>query len=607
MHDLPFDIASLRAAYGNGATPEGVVREVYRRIADQGDGGIFIHLADENCALETARALPTSPSPDMPLWGIPFAVKDNIDVAGMATTAACPAFSYRPVHDSQCVARLRRSGAIPLGKTNLDQFATGLVGVRSPFPPPLNALDPTIVPGGSSSGSAVAVACGLVSFALGTDTAGSGRVPAALNNVVGIKPSLGLVSGRGVVPACRTLDTVSVFALGVEDAWQVLQAMAAFDPSDAYARSLPLHPLAPSAAGRRVGVPARRHRHFFGDSRQAASFEDSLAEIEALGCELVEIDFEPFFEVGRLLYDGPWVAERFTVVEALLRTMPDAIHPVTRQVIEMADGISAADAFRAIHRLAELKRDTAEAMSGTDMLCVPSIPTFCSLGDIARDPIAANARLGTYTQFVNLLDLCGVTVPMAPRSDGRPGSVTLLAPAGQDHVAGGLAAQLHAAAGVSCGATAWPVPLVNRHPPQAGGDEITIAVVGAHMTGLPLNHELTDRGGRLLRRDTTAPCYRLYALPGGPPHKPGLLRAADGAAIDLEIWAMPEGRMGGFMRNVPQPLAIGTLTLASGEEVKGFLCESNALDDALEITRHGGWRGYLASLGDEARRPDTVA
>jgi len=597
MMRLPFDLASLRAAYLAGASPVDVVEEVYRRIAVLDDPGVFIHLLPKAEVAAAAAALPPfGEAVEMPLWGVPFAIKDNIDLAGAPTTAGCPDFTYTASADAHCVARLRRAGALVVGKTNLDQFATGLVGVRSPYPVPRNAIDPQIVPGGSSSGSAVAVAAGLVSFALGTDTAGSGRVPAALNNIVGLKPSLGLISCSGVVPACRSLDTVSVFALGVGDAHAVLAAAAGFDPADPYSRALPVRPVGAPPAAPRVGVPDAASRRFFGDAAQEASFRATLEAIAGRGGEIVELDFEPFYAVAELLYDGPWVAERYAAVEPLMRERPEVLHPVTRQVIARAEGFSAVDAFRGAYRLAALKQRLAPVLAAVDLLCVPSIPTFYSRADLAADPLTPNSRLGTYTNFVNLLDLCGIAVPTAPRADGRPGGVTLLAAAGRDNEVAALAQDLHERSGVACGATGWRVPSGPRsEPAEAVPGEMALAVLGAHMSGLPLNRDLAGRGGRFLRRARTAPCYRLYALPGGPPQRPGLVRHDQGAAIELEVWALPEAAVGGFMATIAAPLGIGTLQLEDGSTVKGFLCEAIAARDAADITVHGGWRAYLAA------------
>lgn len=504
LTELSFDIAALRAAYAAGATPQAVIAEVYRRIEAAGDPGIFISLRDEADVAAEAGALPAFDAEKTPLWGIPFAIKDNIDLAGTPTTAACPAYTYQPETDAFAVAALKAAGAIPIGKTNLDQFAAGLVGVRSPYPIPKNAIDPEIVPGGSSAGSAVAVARGLVTFALGTDTAGSGRVPAALNNIVGLKPTLGALSNTGVVPACRTLDTISVFALTVPDAWAAFSAAAKYDAADAYARKVPVPPLAPPPPVMRIGVPDAATREFFGDTVQANSFGAALDRLTAAGATVVEIDFTPFYEVAKLLYEGAWVAERLSVIDDLLAEEPDAVHPVTREIIGGGANLSAVDAFRGIYRLAELKRKAEPLLDQVDLLCVPTIPTFYSVEDLVADPIGPNSRFGTYTNFVNLMDLCGIAVPTGPRSDGRPGSVTLLARAGQDAAAAAIADQVHRCAGESLGATGHSLP--PAAPPSAGPlpHEVAIAAVGAHMSGLPLNHELTSRGDPARPRRFTA-------------------------------------------------------------------------------------------------------
>ncbi len=592
-----FDFATLGAAYAHGLTPEALVAEVYRRIADCGDRGIFLYLRPEAEVRAEARAL-GAPDPSQPLWGIPFAIKDNIDLGGAPTTAACPAFAYDASADAFAVAELRRAGALLIGKTNLDQFATGLVGVRSPFPPPLNAIDPEIVPGGSSSGSAVAVARGLVSFALGTDTAGSGRVPAALNNIVGLKPTLGALSNTGVVPACRTLDTLSVFALTVPDAYAAFRVAAAYDPADAYSRAIPAPDLGLPPAALTVGVPDAATREFFGDAAHAAMFGAALARLKALGHTVREIDFTPFYEVAKMLYEGAWVAERMTVVETLMREQPDALHPVTRKIIGAADRLSAADAFRGFYRLADLRRAAAPALASVDLLCVPTIPTFYSVADLEADPVTPNSRLGTYTNFVNLLDMCGIAVPTAARADGRPGSVTFLARAGQDGLVAALAREVHEDARTTLGATGAPLPEAPAPAPCPLASEMVIAAVGAHMSGLPLNHELTARGGRFLETAATSADYRLYALAGGPPARPGLVRVeAGGARIALELWALPLDQVGGFMAGIPAPLGIGTLRLSDGRAVKGFLAEAAGVAGGQDISALGGWRAYLAANG----------
>ncbi len=592
---LSFDIASIHAAYASGLSPAEVIAEAHSRIAAAEDPAIFIALQPQEASKAEAHALPPFDPSRYPLWGIPFAVKDNIDVSGLPTTAACPAYAYTPDRDAFVVARLRAAGAIPLGKTNLDQFATGLVGVRSPYGVPKNSIDPAIVPGGSSSGSAVAVARGIVTFALGTDTAGSGRVPAALNNIVGLKPSLGALSATGVVPACRTLDTISIFALTVPDAWAAFRAACAFDPADAFSRALPAPPLSAAPPVVTVGVPDADSREFFGDEAQADSFDAALSRLAALGARIVEIDFTPFFDVAKMLYEGAWIAERMTVVEDLLRRDPDALHPVTAKIVGAADGLSAADAFRGIYRLADLRRRAEALMAGTDLLCVPSIPTFYSLADLEADPVGPNSRLGTYTNFVNLMDLCGIAVPTGPRRDGRPGSVTLLARAGQDAAAASLALAVQRDADASMGATGRPLPAMPVPPVTPRPGEIAVALVGAHMSGLPLNRQITDAGGRFLEERRTSPDYRLHALAGGPPERPGLLRVSEGgASIAVEVWAMTAPALGALLAEVPSPLGLGRVRLDDGRTVTGFLVEAAGLDGATDITAHGGWRAYLS-------------
>jgi len=596
MHSTPFDFISLRRAYESGTSPQDIVLECFRRIGEIGDPGIFISLRDQGVVFAEAEALGKHDPASKPLWGIPFAVKDNIDAAGMPTTAACPDFEHVAHEDAFCVRRLREAGALLIGKTNLDQFATGLVGVRSPYPIPKNAIDPEIVPGGSSSGSAVAVAHGIVGFALGTDTAGSGRVPAALNNIVGLKPTLGALSASGVVPACRTLDTVSVFALTVDDAYAAYRAAAGYDDKDAYSKDIRVSDIANLPRGLVVGVPDANTIEFFGDTDQAASFSHTLALLKNDGVEIVELDFTPLYRIAEMLYEGAWVAERYAAIRNIVETRPDGLHPVTRQIISAANRLSAADAFDGIYRLQDLKRLAGPMIDGVDLLCVPTIPTFYTVSDLEADPIGPNSRLGTYTNFVNLLDLCGLAVPTAARGDGRPGGVTLLAAAGHDALIASLGARLHCAAGVALGATGWRQhPLPDRNP-RPLSSEIAVAMVGAHMSGLPLNGDVTRLGGRYLYASKTAPSYRFYSLAGGPPKRPGLVRAENGASIALEVWALPEDQFGAFMKGIPQPLSIGTIDLADGSQANGFLCEPAGLEGAEDITACGGWRAYLQQV-----------
>jgi allophanate hydrolase len=594
-------IASLHAAYTAGATVETVLTEIYARIRAADDPGIFITLVDEEAARRAAQQLGAFDPAAKPLWGIPFAVKDNIDVADLPTTAACPAFAYEARETAFAVQRLLDAGAILIGKTNLDQFATGLVGVRSPYPAPRNAINAAYVPGGSSSGSAVAVARGLVSFALGTDTAGSGRVPAGLNNIVGLKPSLGSVSSRGVVPACRTLDTISVFAGTVADADAAFRAMASYDPADAYCRALPV-PAQPGALPPtlRIGVPDAAGRRFGGDALSEAAFDASLADlIHALGGKApAGVDLTPLFDVANLLYSGPWVAERYQAIRSVIEQSPNVLHPTTREIIAGATSVSGADTFAGIYRLAELRRKAEALWQSIDVLVVPTYPRPCTVVDLEADPIGPNSELGTYTNFVNLLDLCALAVPGRWRSDGFPSGITLIAPRGRDGLLATVGAKLHAAADLNIGASETRVPAAQDGVPRAAAGEIELAVVGAHLSGMPLNRELTESCARFLRAGTTTESYKLFALPGGPPRRPGLLRVADseGSAIAVEVWALSPEALGSFMAGVPSPLGIGTAFLSDGTTPKGFIVEAEGLKGAVDISHFGGWRAYMASL-----------
>jgi allophanate hydrolase len=595
-------IAALHAGYRAGLGVEAVLAEVRARIEAADDPGIFISLVSGQRAREAARRLGSFDPAAKPLWGVPFAVKDNIDVAGLPTTAACPAYAYKARKTAFCVQRLLDAGAVLVGKTNLDQFATGLVGVRTPYPVPRNAMDPVYVPGGSSSGSAVAVARGIVAFALGTDTAGSGRVPAGLNNVVGLKPSLGSVSAHGVVPACRTLDTVSVFAGTVADADAVFRVMAGYDAGDAYARTLAVAPQ-PGALppGLRVGVPDARSRRFGGDAQSRRAFDAALADLERVlgGGKADAVDMSVLFEAAGLLYSGPWVAERYQAIRAFIEATPDALHPTTRRIIAGAAAFSAADAFAGFYRLAELERAAEAIWERIDVLLVPTYPRPRTVADLEADPIGPNSELGTYTNFVNLLDLCALAVPSRRRKDGFASGITLIAPRGRDGLIAALGARLHAAAGGTIGATDAPVPAACGGLATAAPGEIEVAVVGAHLSGMPLNGDLASCNARFLRAARTTGDYRLYALEGGPPFRPGLMRVADGTgtAIAAEVWAVPASAFGGFIAGIPAPLGIGTTRLADGTAPKGFIVEAQGLEGARDISSLGGWREYMASLG----------
>ncbi len=459
-------VAAILKAHRSGAlTPADTVARSFARIRAHNDPAAFISLRPEAEAVAEARALAGKRNKkNLPLYGVPVAIKDNIDVAGLPTTAACPAFAYQPARDATCVARLRAAGAIVIGKTNLDQFATGLNGTRSPYGTPRNAFKPGLVPGGSSSGSAVAVAAGLVPIALGTDTAGSGRVPAMLNNIVGLKPSLGSVSNYGVVPACRTLDCVSVFALTVDDAWAAFGAMAGADANDAFSRELPIGKLNAAAARLRLGVPAPGARVFFNDKLAAAGYEAAIERIERLGATVAEIDIEPFYETARLLYDGPWVAERLVATRSLLASQPEAMHPITREIIVGANRMTAADTFAAFYKLEALRRVADHVFKQVDALLLPTAPTVYTVDQMLADPIQLNSRLGTYTNFVNLLDLCALALPASVRQDGSPFGITLIAPRGADARLASLGRVFHADAGLPLGALTikLPAPKIKR-------------------------------------------------------------------------------------------------------------------------------------------------
>jgi allophanate hydrolase len=590
-------LTSLLNAHLAGETtiPE-TIAAAYARHRAHGDAAIFIALRPESEVLAEAERLQAEGPLGRKLWGIPIAVKDNIDAVGLPTTAACPAFAYEPERDASAVARLREAGAIIIGKTNLDQFATGLNGTRSPYGVPLNTLRADLVPGGSSSGSASVVAAGIVPVALGTDTAGSGRVPAGLQNLVGLKPSLGLVPTAGVVPACRTLDCVSVFALTVEDAWTVLEVIAGPDATDPFSRKAPLGQPGAEPPKSRIAVPRAEDLDFAGDAGAAASFALAVERAKALGAEIVPVDMAPLYETALLLYEGPWVAERYLAIRGLLEKDPGAILPVIRTVIAGEPLQDAAATFAARYRVAELSLAAKAALKGIDALMVPTAPRPVTLAEMAADPVGMNSLLGRYTNFVNLLDMCALAIPVSLAADGTAAGVTLIAPSGQDALLAGLGRALHEAARLPLGATGLPYPPAVPLPVRAAPTAIEIAVVGAHLSGMPLNGELTSLGGTFLRATTTTLDYRLFALPGGPPARPGLIRVGEGgAAIALEVWSLPPEGFGRFVAGIPSPLGIGTLALADGTRVKGFLCETIATEAARDVTAFGGWRAFVAA------------
>ncbi|HZZ11861.1 MAG TPA: allophanate hydrolase [Paraburkholderia sp.] len=605
----PLSIRVLRESYAaRQLTPSEVVASVLARIDASQRPEVWIcrvpaaHLQARAGLLEALLAQHGDALFErLPLFGVPFAVKDNIDVAGLPTTAACAPFGTTPDASAFAVQRLIEAGAILIGKTNLDQFATGLVGTRSPYGAVRHAEFPERVSGGSSSGSAIAVSAGCVAFSLGTDTAGSGRVPAGFNGIVGLKPSLGLVSKRGVVPACRSLDTISVFANDVDDAWRVLNEIAAFDPLDGYSRKVPSLGLLRAAP--RIGVPAQLN--FYGDAAANDAFTAALDMLSTrLALETQPIDFEPLAQVSALLYDGPWVAERRAALGDFFTTHREAIDPVVATVIGKADHFSAADAFNGQYALADLKRHAEQLFDTIDILIVPTAPTHPLIADVQANPVELNSQLGLYTNFVNLLDLCALAVPCRRRHDGLPAGVTLIAPSGADRRLAELGARIQAvfadettATPITASASRAPVafdPLPFQEP------TVALSVVGAHLRGQPLNWQLQEAGARFLEATRTASMYRLYALANTTPPKPGLVRATaqHGQSIAVEVWDVPLRSFGRFVMDVPAPLGIGTVQLADGRAVKGFICEPAAVgadSGATEITAFGGWLAWLGS------------
>ena len=563
-----------------------VMEETLARLAayDAHQPQVWISRADPAALRAAAQAVDArvAAGERLPLAGVPYAAKDNIDVLGLETTAACPAFAYQPERSATVIERLEAAGAICVGKTNLDQFATGLVGTRSPYGIPRNAYNRDYVSGGSSSGSAVAVAAGLVGFALGTDTAGSGRVPAAFNHLVGLKPSKGRWSTRGLVPACRTLDCITVFTDALGDAALVDDVLAGFDAEDAWSRPARDVPLAGS---RRIGVPRREQRQFFGDVQAEYLYEGALAAL-AQEAELVEIDIAPLLEAARLLYGGPWVAERTAAILPLLESNPLAIDPVVREVIAPGSTMLATELWNGIYRLAELARG-AEALWGeVDALAFPTTGTTYRVAELLEAPVALNSNLGLYTNFVNLLDMAAIAIPAGVKSNSTGFGITFIGPA---HTDKGLIALAGAYLSVAALDPLPPLDLGDRM------DTVKLAVVGAHLEGMPLHWQLTSRNATFIGANTTAPNYRLYAMADSVPPKPALVHSEEGAAIALEVYELDLASFGSFVAEVPPPLAIGTVTLADGSSVKGFVAEPRALTGAEDITHLGGWRAYIAS------------
>lgn len=586
---MNLQLDALRQAYRNGdTTPRRLLLALRDKAAALNpDYHLFIHLLSVEELEPYLAALDGRNLDSLPLYGVPFAIKDNIDLAGIPTTAACPAFAYVPERSATIVEQLLALGAIPLGKTNLDQFATGLNGSRSPYGVCPNSVLPEYPSGGSSAGSSLAVALGVASFALGTDTAGSGRVPAALNNLVGLKASKGLISTAGVLPACRTLDCVTTFTATAREASQLLALTARLDPRDEYSRSNPSWNDG-TAFGVprpfRFGVPRAQDLEFFGCEEGPLLFGDAIDRLKAAGGEAVELDLSPFLEAARLLYEGPWVAERYSVAGELMEENPEAVLPVIRAVLAKAPAVSGVQTFRAQYRLQALKAVCDKALEGLDCVLTPTIGRPVTLAELDAEPVLRNSELGYYTNFMNLLDYAAVAVPSGFMANGLPWGVTLFGRAFTDQYLLGVADALQRQQD-----PALPTP---NNP--ARHDRARLVVCGAHLDGLALNWQLRQRDARLIEATYSSKDYKLYALAGGPPLRPGMLRVAEGGvAIEVEVWELPSRELGSFLTGIPAPLGLGKVQLADGRWESGFICEPYGLEGAIDISHLGGWRAYL--------------
>ena len=602
MHwqSLDISIDGLQRHYQNGEfTPAELIEYLQSQI-DTSNNPAWIHRLTAQEIAPYLAALPTVWDESLPLYGVPFAIKDNIDLANIPTTAACPEFSYTPNEHATVVALLIKAGAIPLGKTNMDQFATGLVGVRSPYGACHNVFEESAISGGSSSGSAVAVASHWVSFSLGTDTAGSGRVPASLNHIVGLKPSRGLISMQGVVPACRSLDCVSIFALNTDDANRIFDVVNQFDGQDCYARQSPFSNRTryyrAHSGSLKLGVPDKASLEFFGDKDAEALFDQCIISLTQQGVECVPLDFKPFVQAAKLLYEGPWVTERYIATQSLLEQNPEAALPVIRTIIEGGKCLTAQAAFESNYRLQGFAQQAQTALDQVDAMLTPTHGTWYTIDAVQKDPIALNSNLGYYTNFMNLLDYSALAFPFAEFPNGVGFGVTLFANAMQDKRLLSLGARLQNLWQVTAGkAHAYSVQgeALQTLPPA---NTVDVVVCGAHLSGMPLNWQLTERGGQRVSVTRTSPLYQLYALPGGPPQRPGLARVASGGvAIDVEVWRLPTETFGSFVAEIPKPLGVGKVELAKGDWVSGFICEPYALDGAKNISDFGGWRAYMQS------------
>lgn len=590
------DITSLRAAYLSGKYEAvAFIRGLLQKIRSGDPHQAWIYVLNDAEIKPYLERLHQSSIEELPLYGIPFAVKDNIDIHGVPTTAACPEISYPPVATARVVERLIAAGAVPLGKTNLDQFSTGLLGIHSPYGSCRNPFNPEYISGGSSAGSAVAVTLGQVSFALGTDAAGCG-IAAAFNNLIGLKPSGGALSNSGVFPGLKSLDSVSFLTLSAADAAFLLKLTAGFDHNDPYSKEIRFKP--PLAKGRiLVGIPKSEQLLFFGNREYERLFDATIGSLQDLGYEIAEVDISPLLDAARLLYQGPWIAESAIALEKVLRDCPDALLPSTRSIVERGYASTAVDVFHAQYRLQQYRRMTQDLFAEYDLLMTPTAGTIYRISEVETDFVRLNNQLGYYTNFMNLLDLCAVAVPAGFQSNGLPFGVTLCATSGSDYYLLQVAERLQSVSTeyAGSGQKLNKVDVIAADTPS-----IRLAVCGAHSSGQPLNHQLLELGATLVETTITAPRYRLYVLPGDPPFRPGLVRDVAGNAIEVEVWKLPVEQVGAFVCQIPAPLGIGRIELVSGEWVSGFICEGYAVAQAREISHLGSWRRFIEQQAGQA-------
>ncbi|MFM2480064.1 allophanate hydrolase [Celerinatantimonas sp. YJH-8] len=583
----PMTIDAIHHAYASGSiTPQQLLSDCLA-AAKADTHQVWISTVTEAQLQNYIEALEGHSPLDKPLFGIPFAIKDNIDLVGLNTTAACPDFSYTPEQNAFVVEKLIEAGAIPLGKTNLDQFATGLVGTRSPYGACQNSFNPEYISGGSSAGSAVSVATGQVVFSLGTDTAGSGRVPASFNNILGLKGSVGCISCSGVVPACKSLDCVTIFAKTAADLALIWPVAAQFDSSDPFAREQP-EQLATHLQTFTFGVPDSASLEFFSDDAAQDLFYDSIEQLKAMGGQAVNVDLKPFLDAAKLLYEGPWVAERLAATEAFFTEHQQSCLPVIQTIIGNSKGYSAVDAYKALYQLKSLKRIADASLAQVDFIVTPTASTIYTIEQLEQDPITLNSHLGTYTNFMNLLDYAAIALPSGFRQNGPkqglPFGITLFGQTFCEDALLTLASRWQKQLGLPLGAL----------PAQA--TSIDLAVCGAHLSGMPLNHQLTEKGAVLIEQTTTASHYQLYALASEQPQRPALVRSTQGESIEIEIWRLPAEHLADFLAGIKAPLGLGQVELNDGRLVNGFICEPAALKGATEITHLKSWRAYMASL-----------